>query len=584
MCWWSTSTTSSPTAGRSGCSGKNSPPIIRQRARTTWQHCLRPPSSIATLRSGSRAGRRRRAAKEQLDYWRVQLDGVITLPLRTDRPRPEVWSGHGARHYLEFSKTLSADLRALSQNKGVTPFMTLLAVLQCLLFRHTGQEDVATGSLIANRNQIESERLIGVFANTLILRNDFGGDPSFGDMLRRVRQVTLDAYRNQDLPIEEVLRSLQIARRTDGNPLFRIMFILQNASIEAARFSGLSTRRIEIDPKVARFDITLELVEADGRFTGFFEYATDLFDAATIEGMAAQFKTLLKSVIADPEQRISRLALLTEAERRQLLAQGRGVPANFVARGNLSEGFDRQVKKTPNAIAVSDGRTSLSYRELARRSQAAARWLTLEGVGAEAVVALLADRGPRPARRDDRRTTRGRRLPQSRSRPAAGTARNHPRIERGPHAADRTGAVIHGGGAARTAGRAHPNGRARGRDRASVGQAGPRKAARGVEPCLSHLHLRVLRRAQGRHDRAARAVKPSGVAHLRAEPLVPGRDRADRATEFCHLGVAVPRGAHGRRARPHLRDRDRAGPDFCSRARSSARASRCSRSSHRCCA
>ncbi|MCK1346512.1 non-ribosomal peptide synthetase [Bradyrhizobium sp. CW11] len=334
------------------------------------------------------------AAKEQLDYWRVQLDGVTTLPLRTDRPRPEVWSGHGARHYLEFSKTLSADLRALSQNQGVTPFMTLLAVFQCLLFRHTGHEDVATGSLIANRNQIESERLIGLFANTLILRNDFGGDPSFGDMLRRVRQVTLDAYRNQDLPIEEVLRSLQIARRTDGNPLFRIMFILQNASIEAARFSGLSTRRIEIDPKVARFDITLELVEADGRFTGFFEYATDLFDAATIEGMAAQFKTLLKSVIADPEQRISRLALLTEAERRQLLAQGRGVPANFVARGNLSEGFDRQVKKTPNAIAVSDGRTSLSYRELARRSQAAARWLTLEGVGAEAVVALLADRGP----------------------------------------------------------------------------------------------------------------------------------------------------------------------------------------------
>ncbi|MGY4430586.1 amino acid adenylation domain-containing protein [Bradyrhizobium sp. F1.13.1] len=334
------------------------------------------------------------AANEQLDYWRTQLDGVTTLPLRTDRPRPEVWSGHGARHYLEFSKTLSADLRALSQNQGVTPFMTLLAMFQCLLFRHTGHEDVATGSLIANRNQIESERLIGLFANTLILRNDFGGDPSFGDMLRRVRQVTLDAYRNQDLPIEEVLRALQIARRSDGNPLFRIMFILQNASIEAARFSGLSTRRIEIDPKVARFDITLELVEADGRFTGFFEYATDLFDAATIEGMAAQFKTLLKSVIADPEQRISHLPLLSETERRQLLAQGRGVPADFATRGNLSEGFDRQAKKTPNAIAVSDGRTSVSYRELARRSQAIARWLTLEGVGAEAVVALLAERGP----------------------------------------------------------------------------------------------------------------------------------------------------------------------------------------------
>ncbi|WFU74033.1 non-ribosomal peptide synthetase [Bradyrhizobium sp. CB2312] len=334
------------------------------------------------------------AAKEQLDYWRTQLDGVTTLPLRTDRARPEVWSGHGARHYFEFSTTLSGDIRALSQDQGVTPFMTLLAAFQCLLFRHTGHEDVATGSLIANRNQIESERLIGLFANTLILRNDFGGDPSFGEMLRRVRQVTLDAYRNQDLAIEEVLRALQVARRTDGNPLFRIMFILQNASIEAARFPGLSTRRIEIDPKVARFDITLELVEADGRFTGFFEYATDLFDAATIEDMAAQFKTLLKAAIANPEQQISRLPLLAEAERRQLLAQGRGARVNFGKRGNLSERFDAQAKKTPNAIAMSDGRTSLTYRELARRSETVAGWLAREGVGAESVVALLAERGP----------------------------------------------------------------------------------------------------------------------------------------------------------------------------------------------
>lgn len=334
------------------------------------------------------------AAKEQLDYWKTQLDGVTTLPLRTDRPRPEVWSGRGARHYFEFSRTLSGDIRALSQDQGVTSFMTLLAAFQCLLFRHTGHEDVATGSLIANRNQIESERLIGLFANTLILRNDFAGDPSFGEMLRRVRQVTLDAYRNQDLPIEEVLRALQVARRTDGNPLFRIMFILQNASIEAARFPGLSTRRIEIDPKVARFDITLELVEANGRFTGFFEYAADLFDAATIEGMADQFKTLLKAAIGSPEQRISRLPLLTEAECRQLLAQGRGAPANLTGRGNLCERFDRQARKTPNAVAVSDGHASLTYRELAQRSQAVAHWLTREGIGAETVVALLAERGP----------------------------------------------------------------------------------------------------------------------------------------------------------------------------------------------
>jgi amino acid adenylation domain-containing protein len=334
------------------------------------------------------------AAKGQLDYWRTQLDGVTTLPLRTDRPRPKLWSGQGGRHTIAFSKALSARLRALSQEQGVTPFMTLLAAFQCLLFRHTGHEDVATGSLIANRNQIESERLIGLFANTLILRNDFSGDPTFGELLRRVRQVTLDAYRKQDLPIEEVLRSLQVARRSDGNPLFQVMFILQNASIEAAHFPGLTTRRLEIDPKVARFDITLELVEADGRFSGFFEYATDLFDPATIARMAAHFKTLIKSAIVAPEQRISRLPLLSAAEQRQLLAEGGGVPAEFSRRGNFSECFDRQVKATPNTPAVSDGHVSLSYRELSRRSQAIAQWLAREHVGAETVVALLADRGP----------------------------------------------------------------------------------------------------------------------------------------------------------------------------------------------
>jgi amino acid adenylation domain-containing protein len=332
-------------------------------------------------------------AKEQLDYWRTQLDGVTTLPLRTDRPRPAVWSGQGARHYLEFSKSLSAGLRTLSQQQGVTPFMALLAAFQCVLFRHTGHEDIATGSLIANRNQIESEGLIGLFANTLILRTDFAGDPTFGELLRRVRQVTLDAYRNQDQPIEEVLRALQVSRRSDGNPLFPVMFILQNATIEAAHLPGVTTRRIEVDPKVARFDITLELVEADGRYSGFFEYATDLFDAGTIARMAASLKTIVKAAIASPEQTISHLPLVSAAERRQLLADGKGIAAEFSRRGNVAERFDRQARLTPDAIAVSDGTALLSYRELARRSQSITRWLAREGIGAESVVALLADRG-----------------------------------------------------------------------------------------------------------------------------------------------------------------------------------------------
>ncbi|WP_027579814.1 non-ribosomal peptide synthetase [Bradyrhizobium sp. Ai1a-2] len=333
------------------------------------------------------------AAKEQLSYWRRQLDGVTTLPLRTDRPRPQIWSGRGARHYIELPQGLSAPLRSLSQAKGVTPFMTLLAAFQCLLHRYTGHEDVAIGSLIANRNQIQTERLIGLFANTVIMRTDCAGDPTFGELLRRVRQVTLDAYRNQDLPIEEVLRALQVSRSRDGNPLFPVMFILQSASIEAATFPGLSTQRLEIDPQISRFDITLELVETDGRFSGFFEYSTDLFDASTIAGMAMHFDRLLKAIIADPGERISRFPLLSPVERRQALADCGGGETDFSA-FDLCERFDQQVARAPEAIAVSAGEVRLSYRELADRSAAIATRLAHEGIGDETVVALFAERSP----------------------------------------------------------------------------------------------------------------------------------------------------------------------------------------------
>lgn len=330
------------------------------------------------------------AASKQLDYWRKQLDGVTTLPLRTDRPRGETWSGRGARHYIKIPRALSARIRAIGQHRSVTPFMTLLAAFQCLLYRYTGHEDVATGSLIANRNQIEAEPLIGIFANSVIMRNDLSGDPSFSELLQRVRRVTLDAYRNQDLPIEEVLRALQASRR-DGSPLFQIMFILQNAAVEAGHFPGLSTQRIEIDPAVARFDITLELLETDGQFSGFFEYATDLFDEDTIVRMASNFQSMLQGIVADPDVKISRLPLLGAAERHRVLEEWNG--ANVARRGNFIERFDRQVARAPGATAVTDGPARLTYKELAGRSLAIAQRLAREEIGEEMIVALLAERG-----------------------------------------------------------------------------------------------------------------------------------------------------------------------------------------------
>jgi amino acid adenylation domain-containing protein len=339
-----------------------------------------------------RAWLQTQAAKEQLNYWRAQLEGFTELPLRTDRPRPKMWTGGGARYPFRLSRALSDGLKALSRTQSVTLFMTLLGAFQCLLYRYTNHDDVAVGSLIANRNQIQIERLIGMFANTIVLRTDVSGDPTFSEVLRRVRQVTLDAYRNQDLPIEEILQVLHVSRSLDRNPLFQVMFILQNASVGPPTIPGLSMDFLDVDPGIARFDLTLELADLDEHLTGWLEYSTDLFDAATIARMATHLRTLLEAIVANPEEPISRLPLLPESERSSVLTQWNGPQTNFGRLGNFSERFARRLKRAPEAAAVSAGKVRLSYRELARRSSAITHRLALEAIGPDVVVALLAER------------------------------------------------------------------------------------------------------------------------------------------------------------------------------------------------
>jgi amino acid adenylation domain-containing protein len=333
-----------------------------------------------------------RAARDQLNYWCTQLEGLTELPLRTDRPRPQMRTGRGARHPFRLSRALSNGLKALSRTQSVTLFMTLLGAFQCLLYRYTSHDDVAVGSLIANRNQIQTEQLIGMFANTIVLRTNVSGDPTFSEVLRRVRQVTLDAYRNQDLPIEEILQVLRVSRSLDRNPLFQIMFILQNASAGAPVLPGLSTQFLDVDPGIARFDLALEVFEVGEHLTGFFEYSTDLFDASTIVRMATHLRILLEAIVAYPEERISRFPLLSASERRRILTDWKGTQTNFGRLGNFSEWFTRRLDRAPEATAVSAGQVRLSYRELARRSFAIAHRMTLEGIGPDAVVALLAKR------------------------------------------------------------------------------------------------------------------------------------------------------------------------------------------------
>lgn len=333
------------------------------------------------------------SADSQLGYWRRQLAGLTELPLRIDRPRPRNKSGHGARHPVRFSKALSARIKALSREHRVTLFMTLLAAFQILLHRYTQRDDIAVGSMIANRNQIQTENLIGMFANTIVLRTDLSGDPRFSELLLRVRQMTLDAYRNQDLPFEEILRSLRASRGGDGNTLFQVMFILQNPSLATPAFSGLTARAIDVDPGVARVDLMLELFDADAGLYGWFEYCTDLFDSAIVARMAAQFQTLVRGIVANAEERISRLPVLPPREREQVLTEWNETDVLFPGPRTFAARFARQVMRTPNATAVSAGRTRVSYRELARRSSAIREQLVQRGIGSDDVVVLLAPRG-----------------------------------------------------------------------------------------------------------------------------------------------------------------------------------------------
>jgi amino acid adenylation domain-containing protein len=334
------------------------------------------------------------AAQDQLSYWRAQLDGLAELPLRGDRLRPDTPTGRGARQPFTLPRSLSRRLRSLSRTHRATLFMTLLAAFQCLLYRYTGHEDIAVGSLIANRSHVEIERLIGLFANAIVLRSDLTDNPTFAELLQRVRSVTLDAYRNQDVPIDEIFRTLPVSRRSGRNTLFDVMFILQNTPPRGPAIGDLPAQVVHLDPGIARCDLVLELIDADGSLDGWLEYSTDLFDAATIARMAAQLRRLLEAVVADPHERIARLDVLPADERTTLLTDWTCGPAHSRRGGigTFSARFARQAERTPDASAVSDGTVHLSYRELARRSTAMAGRLMAAGVGAEVAVILLARR------------------------------------------------------------------------------------------------------------------------------------------------------------------------------------------------
>ena len=332
------------------------------------------------------------ALEAHLSYWRKQLESLPVLGLPTDHPRPAKQSFRGARQPLSLSESLTKAVNELSGREGVTQFMTLLAAFQVLLYRYSGQEDVVVGLPIANRNRPEVEGLIGFFVNTLVLRSDFCGNPSFREFLLRVRDVCLGAYAHQDLPFEKLVEELRPDRDLSRNPLFQVMFVLQNTPRPFLQTAGLSIERIDILPATSLFDLSMYLRERDGKLIGFFEYNTDLFEASTIERMVGHFKTLLEGIVANPDQRITNLPILTDSELHQLLVEWNDTAAEYPKDSCIHELFEAQAERTPDAVAVQFEGKQLMYRELNSRANQLAHYLRGFGVGPEKLVGICVER------------------------------------------------------------------------------------------------------------------------------------------------------------------------------------------------
>ncbi|MBV9786945.1 MAG: amino acid adenylation domain-containing protein, partial [Chloroflexi bacterium] len=325
----------------------------------------------------------------QLAYWQQQLAGAPTvLDLPIDRPRPAVQSFHGTTLPFRLPLALSQQLHTLSQREGATLFMTLLAGWYTLLFRYTGQHDILVGSPIANRNRHEIEPLIGFFGNTLVLRGDLHGNPSFRTLLGRVRQMALGAFAHQDLPFEMLVEAVQSERDLSRNPLFQVMFVLQNAPAEPLELPGLTLEPLTPDTSTAKFDLTLGIIEQADGLTGELEYNTDLFDATTMVRLLGHFQSMLDGVVADPDQPISSLALLTDAEQQQLLIAWNATATPFPHDLCLPQLVEVQAAQRPDALAVTCADRSLTYRQLDRQANQLAHHLQALGVGPDVCVGL----------------------------------------------------------------------------------------------------------------------------------------------------------------------------------------------------
>ena len=331
---------------------------------------------------------------KKMDYWKNKLQGVEPLELPIDFPRPAVQSRKGSVVTFSLGADISEKLQQFSQQQGTTLFMTLLSVFKVLLFRYSGQQDICIGTPIAGRQQQELEELIGFFVNTLALRSDVQGDFSFKELLQQVKKTMLEAYENQDVPFEKVVDAVVQQRDMSRNPLFQVMFILQNTpEVPEFRLGEVELlREASYKHTTALFDINFTVVDTPSGLQGGVEYCTELYREDTIQRMVGHFKQLLSSVLQDPGQRISRLPMLLKSEETQLLKEFNNTARNYSLHKSVVGLFEEQVNNTPNNTALVFENTTLTFQQLNHAVNQLAYFLRRKGVKPKTIVPICIDR------------------------------------------------------------------------------------------------------------------------------------------------------------------------------------------------
>ncbi|MBZ5523305.1 MAG: amino acid adenylation domain-containing protein [Acidobacteriia bacterium] len=332
--------------------------------------------------------------EQQLQYWRWQLADLEPLDLPTDHVRPAVMSQQGSSVSFSLPSELSKKLKELSQREGVTLFMSLLAAFQVTLSKYAGQRDIAVGTVVANRNRVEVEDLIGFFVNTLVLRTELSGNPSFAEVLKRARQVTLNAYQHQDVPFEKLVEELQPGRDLGRSPLFQVMLLMGNTGEMELHLPGLRLSSFAAKANTTKFDLSLAIEEEGAETAGRLSYATGLFENQTAGRLLEHLRLVLERMVAAPAFKIDDLVLLTAQEREQVLVEWNRTAVENPRR-YVHQMFEAQAAVTPQALAVEFEGQRLSYADLNRRANQLAHYIKRMGVGPEVKVGICMHRSPR---------------------------------------------------------------------------------------------------------------------------------------------------------------------------------------------